>query len=267
MTMKSFEEELAILNGRIAERVHTLGRYTGKIPAIEIDLMLEDIRRLYDCVQLIRNLQGGIIPETPPAVKEPEILKEVKPAEVIIESQPEVKKPEPAVEVVVMEVKEVNEPEKGTTEVPAVVEEPERIETVTKKSVMEEGPRVSSSSEEHSQPAAKKILGETLVTGGTHSINDLIAARFSDHSIAGRMQQHPISNLKASIGINEKFIFVYELFGGNMQIYSEVIEKLNTMPGRNEAIALMEELRSEYHWDIENMAFQKLIDMVTRRYS
>jgi hypothetical protein len=50
-------------------------------------------------------------------------------------------------------------------------------------------------------------------------------------------------------------------------LYAETIERLNSMPGREEAIGLMETLREQFRWDIENMAFQKLVDMVVRRYS
>ena len=38
-----------------------------------------------------------------------------------------------------------------------------------------------------------------------------------DRSLAAKLQQNPVQDLKAAIGINDKFLFVNELFGGSME--------------------------------------------------
>ncbi|MDT8309486.1 MAG: hypothetical protein RQ866_08130, partial [Bacteroidales bacterium] len=99
------------------------------------------------------------------------------------------------------------------------------------------------------------------------SLNDLIQAHKADKSIGSQMQNNPISNLKTAIGINEKFIFVYELFSGDTNLYHEAIEALNSRASHADAIQYLEELHQKFHWDIENAAFHKLIDLVNRRYA
>jgi hypothetical protein len=266
MANPHYSEELAHIARKVAVRVENISQCGGRVPAIEMDLALEDIRKMYDLCLLIRafELKGKeeAVPERDSHLIGPGTLQHAEET-AQMSPEPEIIAPKPAEETVRINPEtEIITPKTA----PAPLPEPEMvIPDITESSrnqVTQE-----SKGKEISQQEGKKILGETLKKGGAQSINDLIAARFSDQSISGRMQHNPISNLKTAIGINEKFIFLNELFMGNMALYNEVIERLNTMPGRNEAIALMEELRSKYHWDIENMAFQKLIDMVTRRYS
>lgn len=269
MQQSDFTEEVNRLSASIrlrAERIHAFG---GPVPAIETDLALEDIRRLYDCFLQVSFGEGKVEQEPHETVEPAEHTSgqgSAETAEPIAETMDLATESEPVVEPKAVPA----EPEPAPVmEVAAPVAEPLPVvtESETKQTPVASGQsNIPEIREEQPRPPTRKVLGETLKQGEMHSINDLMASRTSDLSISGRMQHNPISNLKSAIGINEKFIFVYELFGGNMQDYTGIIEKLNQMPGRNEAIALMEELRQNYHWDIENPAFQKLVDMVSRRY-
>lgn len=283
MTNHRYTDELDHLTRKINERIGSITRYPGKIHAIELDLAMEDIRRLYDLCLQIRSHEIYLSPDKLPTEVHESVQENAAEEETVIADQepgPEPLQPE---QVPVMPVPEPVQPEHeiippGLEPVQPVPEPVQPVPVMPATPVVEHPviqPEETTAASKITEPKekesprsdGKKILGETLKKGESKSINDLIAARFSDQSISGRMQHNPISNLKTAIGINEKFIFVYELFMGNMALYNEVIEQLNSMAGRNEAIALMEELRAKYHWDIENMAFQKLIDMVTRRYS
>ncbi len=237
MAIKNFSEEVFKLIEKIVTRTERINSYKGKIPAIEFDLAMEDIRRLYDCFLVVKSIVPEVKAE-PVALREEESATVIEEAESVV-SVKEAVATEPA-----------DQPESGTPS----IKEPVAVEGKAEEDKRE-------------KTTTKKILADQLKLKEQQSIHDLIAAGYSDTSISTRMQHHPISNLKSAIGINEKFIFVYELFNGNVQQYSEAIDQLNSMPGRNEAIALMEILREKYHWDIENMAFHKLVDMVTRRYS
>jgi len=77
-----------------------------------------------------------------------------------------------------------------------------------------------------SQPQV--ALGEKL-SADDNSVHRRIAGLKEDRSIGARMQQHPISNIKEAIGVNEKFLFINELFNGNIQAYNEAIASLNNM--------------------------------------
>ncbi len=278
MVLEKFSEEVHHQIEKILMITDRINNYSGKVPSIEIDLAMEEIRRLYDVYALFRSIvEGGDYREVADMEKASEAAPEIKTQqvevpEVIPEMGNEIDEvieagyPEIEVEVEVeveAKVKQKVDPEikpEDDTEVQPQVDTQKKIEPETT--------GMQSKTEEVKEKGKQgAILADKLTRSGQKSINDLIAAGRHDESISSRMQHNPISNLKSAIGINEKFIFVYELFSGNNQQYSEVIDRLNNMPGREEAISLMESLRAEFRWDIENMAFQMLVDMVARRYS
>ena len=68
------------------------------------------------------------------------------------------------------------------------------------------------------------------------------------------------------IGINDKFLFVNELFGGSMEKYNKSIENLNDLKTLNGAMIYLNELKIELQWNSSNEAYQKLKDLVSRKF-
>ena len=87
-----------------------------------------------------------------------------------------------------------------------------------------------------------------------------------DHSLAAKLQQTPARDLKSAIGINDKFLFVNELFGGSMEKYNKSIENLNDLKTLNGAMIYLNELKIELQWNSSNEAYQKLKDLVSRKF-
>ena len=87
-----------------------------------------------------------------------------------------------------------------------------------------------------------------------------------DHSLAAKLQQKPVRDLKSVIGINDKFLFVNELFGGSMEKYNKSIENLNDLKTFNGAMIYLNELKIELQWNSSNEAYQKLSELVRRKF-
>ena len=87
-----------------------------------------------------------------------------------------------------------------------------------------------------------------------------------DHSLAAKLQQTPGRDLKSVIGINDKFLFVNELFGGSMEKYNKSIENLNDLKTLNGAMIYLNELKIELQWNSSNEAYLKLKDLVSRKF-
>ena len=87
-----------------------------------------------------------------------------------------------------------------------------------------------------------------------------------DHSLAAKLQQNPIRDLKLGIGINDKFLFVNELFGGSMEKYNKSIDNLNDLKTLNGALIYLNELKIELQWNSSNEAYQKLRDLVSHKF-
>ena len=87
-----------------------------------------------------------------------------------------------------------------------------------------------------------------------------------DHSLAAKFQQNPVRDLKSVIGINDKFLFVNELFGGSMEKYNKSIENLNDLKTLNGAMIYLNELKIELQWNSSNEAYRKLTELVSRKF-
>lgn len=87
-----------------------------------------------------------------------------------------------------------------------------------------------------------------------------------DHSLAARLQSQTVRNLRSAIGINDKFLFVNELFGGSMEKYNRSIENLDDVKTLNGALIYLNELRIELQWNSNNEAYTKLLELVHRKF-
>lgn len=87
-----------------------------------------------------------------------------------------------------------------------------------------------------------------------------------DHSLAAKLQQNSVPDLKSVIGINDKFLFVNELFGGSMEKYNKSIENLNDLKTLNGAMIYLNELKIELQWNSSNEAYLKLKELISRKF-
>jgi hypothetical protein len=82
-----------------------------------------------------------------------------------------------------------------------------------------------------------------------------------------KIQRPSITDIKSAIGINDKFQFANELFGGNMQEYEIAVQQLNTAETLESASEYFMSIQQLYNWDSENETVKRLFDLVERRYS
>ena len=99
------------------------------------------------------------------------------------------------------------------------------------------------------------------------TVNDKISEQKADNSIATKMQHQPISDIKKAIGINEKFLFINELFDGNMADYNEAIDHINAnCNNREEAESYIVFLKQNYSWDDARMSVSLFHNLIERRF-
>ncbi len=285
--MQEIKDRIIHLLEEIVERAHGINQQTSQHPDLEIDLVMEDLRLLYREFDMLRRRQHHAFenPESqtlvePPVVESPvyepepepqaaaaekpleEPLEEEVPEvsdEAIPETQPEAETPaEPEPEP---QPEPQSEPEPQTE--PTPIEQPEPKSPI--KGEVSNGPR--SLFDLFSAQTTGSSVGERLV-GEDNSLHKRIVAQKEDRSIGARMQMTPVSNLKAAIGVNEKFLFINELFGGNIQVYNESVARLNEFGNMHEAFDYLNELNDLLGWDEKRSAqtIEKLANFVQRRY-
>ena len=116
---------------------------------------------------------------------------------------------------------------------------------------------------------------ETNEKGNPLVGNDLLAStslndKFSQDetaSLADQFSKQPIKNLINAIGVNEKFLFIEQLFNGDGDAYKEQLKVLNSMNSFDEAINhINNELQSKFDWSLKGTVEKKFIRLVERRF-
>lgn len=98
------------------------------------------------------------------------------------------------------------------------------------------------------------------------SLNDLLTEKKEDNSIGSRFQQSKIQDLTKAISINDKFLFIRELFKSKGEEFSASLHRLNNCATIEEAFNVMEELKNYYFWDTTSSAYLSLCDLVRRKF-
>ena len=83
--------------------------------------------------------------------------------------------------------------------------------------------------------------------------------------MADRLSENKVADLRTTIGINDKFLFINELFDGNMRIYDEALKKLNDCNTMAQADLLLLDLKIVYNWDSESPTVKKFVELVRRK--
>ena len=78
----------------------------------------------------------------------------------------------------------------------------------------------------------------------------------------------PIKDLRSAIGINDKFQFIQELFGGDEKSFEVGIKTINAFKILPEAqFYIKRELREKNNWDEESNVVKQFDQLIKRRFS
>ncbi len=177
--------------------------------------------------RVIMSLYGGSVPESrsEEKVEKPAEPKPVEPTPVPIE-EPE--KPEPQ--------KEEQHIESATI---APVSVAERIAAA------------------QADAQGQQVLGE-VIGAGTTTLAEAVAA---SQPMAQTVQNDRVNSLRNALGINDRFILIRDLFGGDGEAFERAIDELDAFEDFNECLVYM----SAYRWNPNCDGARMLMDLVTRK--
>ena len=105
------------------------------------------------------------------------------------------------------------------------------------------------------------VLGEVL-GGDAHTLADTIAAPKDMASEIVRKER--ITDLKQAIGINDKFLLLRDLFGGDTERYERTIDRLNEFDDLDDCIIYISE---NYDWNPSSDGVRFLMELLERKLS
>ncbi len=252
---------------------------------IDKDILMADMRKVYD---LIYDLDiAKTRPDFPSVIKssekvavvtkeelqpKPDALQEINIDQPVNDEHiPAEEKPEEQVVEPIVEAGENDDLHKGEEEVALKQAE---VEFEIEVPLQEESVNIPPDEQvlEMNDPPAKTgslSQPETKTTLDLFSSSKTLADVYQndkDISLASKIQQHKISDIKTAIGINDKFLFINDIFRGEMSAYSQIIEKLNQTEGFHETLQIIEELKSTNGNEENKTTFNKLVEIAKRRF-
>lgn len=98
------------------------------------------------------------------------------------------------------------------------------------------------------------------------SLNDRLKASRSE--VADTLVETPVRDLKKAIGINDRFVYINELFRGDETMYERSIKTINNFHILAEAEFWIErELKLKLGWTEDNALAKQFCQLVRRRFS
>ena len=99
------------------------------------------------------------------------------------------------------------------------------------------------------------------------SINELLKSSTKKLTVLEHANQNKGIDLKSMITINQKFMFVNELFKGESKVFQETLEKVGTCNSYNEAInMLLDNYANRYDWDTDKEEVAEFFELISRLF-
>ncbi len=112
----------------------------------------------------------------------------------------------------------------------------------------------------------KPELHEKIAVSSTASVNDKL--RQTKIELGESLLETPIKDLKKAVGINDRFLFINELFRGDDVMYERSIKTINGFSIYPEAeYWIKRELKLKLGWDDKNEVVKQFDQLVRRRFS
>lgn len=270
-------QSMSELVKNISQKLESLEK--GQLPAEEIDQLANDARELNERLVVLRykayEKQLIVKPVAQESKKEEE--------RVIEGFKLSLSTPDPQqINLIDVIEEESSEQEEVSNLQPAVSSEQEIVGSLQSADgsleVLEEKPETENKpstfnfqpSTPNPQPSTFNskpgLSNESNTKAETSSLNQKLSAT-QQPTLAEKLQKKPIADLRAAIGLNQKFLFMNDLFEGENSTYNEAIAKLNAFSNVDEAKNYLLELGTRYKWTLENENVLTFTELVERRYA
>lgn len=274
---------------RVAELVEGWSFCDDAIDALERDLALELLREVYSEIRFGAELaaQGEFVAQTEfvtqsePAAKT-EFITQTEPAAkpesvtVITVVEEEVAEPEPEAEI----VPKGQEPEPGPAEPETVKDEglwdvPEKAPEQEPEEPEKTPEREPDESEQEPEPVivprrvkpevirslygsdATETLGDTL-NAGKQTLGETFRST-GDKVAASHLAAAECTDLRGSIGLNDKFLMIRDMFDGDAAAFDACIDRLEAFTDLDSAIIHIHET---YNWSADSEGTMRLVKLL-----
>ena len=224
------------------EIIDDLKNYPG-VPELQVELAKSKCKSASDVIAMIKRINLTAPPAAGP-LKDPAPVREV-----IHERQTVIQEPE-----------QIHTSEKEPEEIRVQQIPKPIVEPVTAKAEPQPEP-------EAARPSDKKQSGFSIIAdqfaGRAESFNEQLGTRKQGDDVLEILRTKPLSSLNEAIGINDKFLFIREIFNGNTDSYNEAIQKLEKVGNIPDAMAVIMGYAGD---NSGSEAVTQLVDLIKRKF-
>lgn len=259
----------------VKTHVSRLKKYTYNVNKLDVDMLKQKTIEFYELVfELEKTLSTStfegdeIVPDNELDSEETFIPEEKAIGmEVILEETP--KENEILKEELIEEVKKAEEVFDEIVDENTLPPDPEPL-IINQPSVTEQ-PMAKEQTEDNTieQNKATNLPPQTTYDLFSGSSENAVAEKFQakeEQSFADKMLKSSVSNIREAIGINEKFLFINELFNGDLGKYNKILDEINVLPTKKGVDTYLLEMKIQYQWSDKNEAFIKLKELLNRKF-
>jgi hypothetical protein len=209
--------------------IDDLKQYPG-VPELQVELAKSKCRSASEVISLFRNLPGKVT----------HIREEISvPRE---------------------EIRQFKEPEKTIVS--------EHIQEVNKREIVESNVKDNSAEATVKQAQTTKEPVESAIIADQYlnmpeSYYEKIRGSKHEDDVLEILHTKPLQSLNEAIGINDKFLFIREIFNGNGDLYNQAIKKLESVGNLAEARSVVMSYTGD---NTENEAITQLLDLIKRKF-
>ncbi len=259
----------------IKAHINRLKKPGYSIHELDIELLRNKTYEFYDLVNSLSNVKpetgSDYNPNSKPEQKIEDVISEQnKDTETSVITPTETEEKEPAISIegpiiskyeektiIEADSKELNKDEEEPAPILASNIEFQQTKTDTKnddnESLMEKPSSIQTTydlfSETAENPVAEKLKAN------------------EEESIADKMQKSKISNIREAIGINDKFLFINQLFSGDLEKYNMILDEFNDLSTKQGVDTYLREIKIQYRWNQESDAYIRFKEIVDRKFS
>ena len=259
----------------IIEELYLLCYTKTTFSQIEKDILLQHLREAYMAILSMQTDECAEKGEMEREVEKAEEKRVKKEEDNIVKEVVFEEKKEEVIENDILEddIVEENVVEENVVE-EEIIEEVVIEENVIKEDVIEENiieeDVIKENVSEYKEIIVKEeeipFIEESVTTPPKRSLNDLFTEKREERSLNARFQNEKITDLTKSISINDKFLFIRELFNNKGEEFSRSLHILNHCKDIESAFEEMENMKKNYYWDSTSSAYLKLCDLIRRKF-
>jgi len=284
---------------KVVSRYNQLYVPAGTISQLELDLMLDDLRKLYDTFKHIGYInltlqdtltkpevkvntavpsqKPGISSDQQPAAPATPIFSEkqyISPEPTEVSPQPQAEpesltEPETENELFYKSGSDNATPDMAVEELitesaPETVVENQESTGFAPPEIEESIPEAAENTNPETPEPAPAMLADKFNLG-SKSLSETMASAQAKSVMGSRLQFQPIADLITGIGLNDKFSIISDLFGNSAEKYDEAIHRINKAVNLDEANWILQKYHSA-EWEHKHETLARLKDFVKRRF-